>query len=92
MSREDEEKYINDAFIQEAAKFFQGPVWADVKRTMMARMPSWPDPADEVHVAAARGFEVKSYIRVLEEISRLPFDRPESNQSFIPKALLDQRD
>ena len=68
--------YLRKENTEPAANLLNTPLWADIKKCLLERRPESPDSADAVHVAAAKGFSRKGFELALEELEKLPFDRP----------------
>lgn len=83
---------LNEGNIVEAGKFVRGPLWADFKRVLLAKCPEKALVSDEPHVAAAKGFVATTWVEVIQEIERLPFEAPPVSDALIPPELLDHRD
>jgi hypothetical protein len=87
------EDHLNPDFMVEAGKFVRSPLWEDIKRVMLALRPPSAIVTDEIHVAAAKGFQSTAWMDAIDTIEKLPFKaRPMSAESFIPEALRDTRD
>ena len=86
-------EYLNKETLKGAAEFVNGPIWADIKRVLLARKPSGANFNDEPHVAAAKGFARDAWDRVIEEIERLPRDLPDKPpDGLFDRPAIDPRD
>jgi hypothetical protein len=87
------EDHLNPDFMAEAGKFIRSPLWQDFKRVMLALRPPSAIVTDDIHVAAAKGFQSTAWMDAIDTIEKLPFKaRPVSVESFIPEALRDTKD
>lgn len=86
-------EYLNKELLKPAAEFVNGPVWAEIKRCLLARKPSGANFNDEPHVAAAKGFARDSWDKVIEEIEKLPRDIEDAKPDGIfDRPAIDPRD
>jgi hypothetical protein len=68
--------YLHKDNLANAAALINSPLWNDIKRCLMDRRPDAAVAHDEVHTAAAKGFERKGFELAIVEIEKLPFDTP----------------
>lgn len=61
-----------------AKDFVNSSLWMDLRRCVMARRPTKPDPTDPSHVAAARGHQRAGFEAAIEAIEALPFEVDET--------------
>lgn len=85
--------YLRKENIEAAANLINSPLWSDLKRCLMERRPEAPVAIDLTHTAAAKGFERKGFELALEELEKLPFDKPvERVDPFNRPAVLNTED
>lgn len=85
--------YLRNENLEAAASFLNSPLWSDIKRCLLERRPEAPVAIDAVHTAAAKGFERKGFELALEELEKLPFDKPaERIDPFHRPAVLNTQD
>jgi len=85
--------YLRKENLEAAATLINSPLWADIKRCLLARRPDAPVSADAIHTAAAKGFERKGFESAISAIELLPFEvSEERDDPFNRPAVFDTKD
>ena len=69
-------KFIAKENMAASLAFVRGPLWADMRRALMARRPAAASANEAPHEAAARGFQRASWEAALDELELLLFEQP----------------